>query len=331
MLDRALPGVKVTGASVESVDVGTTTRVRLAVEHDGDESVPRRWFVKLPSASLRARTLTGLVQLPQNEVRFYERLAATVAPACPTALVACTRHLRGFTLVLPDLAATGATLSHAADQLPVDQVAAVIETLAGVHARGISLAHERWLDGPARRFENRCGAALSIPLIRRGLSRAGDAVPQQLHHSLQRYARHRSAVMRELNRGAPATLVHHDCHPGNLYWLDGHAGLLDWQLVRRGDGVGDVAYLLASSLTPHDRAEHERALLGEYAKATGDESGTELQLRYRKHLTYALEAMLVTLAVGGFMPDADATELVRRTAAAVADNDAFTAVDALRQ
>lgn len=317
---------------VVSVDVGTTTRVRLAVEHD-DAAAPRRWFVKLPSSSWRARALVGLVRLPQQEVRFYQQLAPALTPSCPVALAASARPGRGFTLVLPDLDECAATTFPVTAELTVDEAAEVILTLAAIHSRGAQLVHTvPWLHGPSRRLEDGCGTVLSIPLVRRGLARADNAVPSELHRSVHRYARRRTAVMKELRCGS-ATLVHHDCHPGNLYWRAGKAGLLDWQLVRRGDGIGDVAYLLASSLRPDDRANNERALLAEYGtalSARGMSMQTNAVQRYRKHLTYALEAMLVTLAVGGFMADADARELVRRTAAAAVENESFAALEALR-
>ncbi len=129
----------------------------------------------------------------------------------------------------------------------------------------------------------------------------------------------------------PVTLVHHDCHPGNLYWSDGRPGLLDWQLVRIGEGVGDVAYLLATALEPETRRSAESDLLAAYARALAAH-GVEppdpatLHTRHRAHLAYAFEAMVVTLAVGGLMPDAVATQLVQRTAAAVDDLDAFDAM-----
>jgi hypothetical protein len=55
--------VTVSEVKVLSADVGTTTRVRVAVEHNGPETVPRRWFVKLPSRSWRARCMTALPRL----------------------------------------------------------------------------------------------------------------------------------------------------------------------------------------------------------------------------------------------------------------------------
>jgi Ser/Thr protein kinase RdoA (MazF antagonist) len=275
-----------------------------------------------------------MVRLPQREVRFYQRLAESFRPSCVGAIGASAAAARGFTVVLPDVVELGATTSTAADPLTVDQAAKAIEMLSGIHRHGQTLPPDatRWLGGPGRWVENRAGAVLSVPLVHRGLSRAGGAVPDDVLRPLHRYARRRGAVMGELGRTGPPTVIHHDCHPGNLFWCGDAPGLLDWQLVRRGDGVSDVAYLLATSLDPDDRAANERALLTDYARASATHrSAAQLLVSYRKHLTYALEAMLVTLAIGGFMADDDARELVRRTAAAASDNGAFAAVDALNR
>jgi len=48
--------------------------------------------------------------------------------------------------------------------------------------------------------------------------------------------------------------------------------------------------------------------------------------RYRAHLIYPFEAMIVTLAIGGMMNLESNHELIRRTAAAVEDLDAFAAL-----
>ena len=100
------------------------------------------------------------------------------------------------------------------------------------------------------------------------------------------------------------------------------AGLLDWQLVRRGSGLGDVAYLLATAMTPAGREAHETTLIDAYARALvafGDDMpapGVVLHT-YACHLVYAFEAMVLTLAVGGLMPLAANLELISRTASAV--------------
>lgn len=335
MAERHAPGVRVAAARVLSVDVGTTTRARVEVDHDGPATLPRRWFVKLPSASWKALAITALPRLAQTEVRFYEEVAALVPVARPSALAATSRFGRGFTLVLEDVTCRDARPGRPGDVISVEQAGAMVDLLARLHAAlwgDPRLDGElAWLAGPVRRLEDGLGTALAVPLMRRGLDRAGDAVPGRLHAAALRWARGRRRAMRHLQDG-PRTLVHHDCHGGNLFWSGDAPGLLDWQLVRIGEGVGDVAYLLATALAPEDRRRAQDDLLARYARALAahgvkDAPAPEAQrARYRAHLTYAFEAMVVTLAVGGLMADEVVTDLIRRTAQAVLDEDAFEAV-----
>lgn len=328
------PGARVSRVELEAVDVGTTTRVRLRVEHDAGPGVPRRWFVKLPSRLWKAQAITALPRLPQTEVRFYNELAHGLPVDRPALLGATSRFGRGFTLVLGDVTEGGATAGRPGDAIDVEQAGHVVDLLARLHAKHWEdPALDRqlaWLAGPVRRLEDGLGTALAVPLMRRGLARAGAAVPERLHAPALRYARGRRQAMQVLAAG-PRTLVHHDCHAGNLFWRDGRPGLLDWQLVRTGEGVGDVAYLLATALTPEGRRAAERDLVRRYGEglaAAGVAAGDPARLfeRYRAHLTYAFEAMVVTLAVGGLMRDDVATALVTRTATAVDEQDAFAAV-----
>ncbi len=58
--------------------------------------------------------------------------------------------------------------------------------------------------------------------------------------------------------------MHGDAHPGNLYFRNGAAGLLDWQAVRRGHPGRELAYTLATCMTTLDRQAAERDLLDVY-------------------------------------------------------------------
>ncbi len=329
-------GAVVLGVAVLSVDVGTTTRVRLAVDHTGPETFPGRWFVKLPSQSWRARAITTLPRLLHTEVRFYQEVAADVPVPGPPVLAAQRMFGRGTTLVLADVTAGGARPGAPGERLTVAQAAMVMDQLARLHACFWNHARldqaYRWLAGPVRRWENFLGTTLAVPLMQRGLRRAGDVISTALHTAAMDYARQRRRAMRVLAAG-PRTLVHHDCHPGNLFWTPTAPGLLDWQLVRIGEGIGDVAYCLATGLDPATRRQHETLLLARYQQALAAQGITGLDaptllLRYRAHLAYAFEAMVVTLAVGGMMEHDSNLELIRRTAAAIEDHDAFGALRA---
>jgi len=326
----------VANVDIVAVDIGTTTRVCVAVEHNGPDRLPNRWFVKLPSLSWRAWMITALPRLLPTEVRFYNELAEAVPVSKPVCLAAQSRFGRGSTLVLADIAEFDGVPSAASDALTFEQAALVVEQLACSHARFWNNVHldskYRWLAGPIRFLEDFLGTALAVPLMKRGLRLAGTHIPSALHAPAIHYARHRRAAMRFLS-DAPKTLVHHDCHPGNLFWNKSRSkvGFLDWQLVRIGEGVSDVAYFLATALSIETRMLYEAELLAHYAQALADNAITEvdntlLMQRYRAHLVYAFEAMVVTLAVGGMMKLDCNLELIRRTATAVEELDAFSAL-----
>ncbi|HLA26861.1 MAG TPA: phosphotransferase [Syntrophales bacterium] len=326
----------VSGIHVLSADIGTTTRVIVAVEHNGPETLPRRWFIKLPSRAWRAWLITALPQLLQTEVRFYQEVAPSVPVLYPTVLAAQRQRGRGTTLVMADVTEWGAIPGSPRDVLTTNQAALVVEQLAHLHARFWHKASlddaYRWLAGPVRRWEDRLGAALAVPLMQRGLQRAGSNIPTKLHAPAVRYARQRRHAMRFL-AGGPRTLVHHDLHPGNLFWQQSQPGFLDWQLVRIGEGIGDVAYFLATALAPETRRTHELRLLTRYQQILADHrvaapDFTTLLQRYRAHLIYPFEAMVVTLAVGGMMELESNLELIRRASAAVEDHDAFAFIAA---
>lgn len=327
-------GATVSSLHIISVDTGTTTRIRLAVEHDGPATLARQWFVKLPSLAWRARLITALPRLLHTEIRFYNEVARAVPVAIPGFLAAQSEPGKGATLVLMDVTECGAIAGNSGDALTAAQATLVVKQLARLHAHfwnKIDLVRTYgWLAGPVRRLEDHLGTALAVPLMKRGLHQAGKLVPSTLHALAVHYAWHRRRAMRFLSE-APQTLVHHDCHPGNLFWSQSQLGLLDWQLVRFGEGVGDVAYFLATALDPEVRRVHEESLLAIYAQGLkengiiGIDTNILLQ-RYRAHLIYAFEAMLVSLAVGGMIKLEINHELIRRTAAAVKDLDAFTAI-----
>ncbi len=326
--------IVVSNVDVVSVDIGTTTRIRIKVEHSEPAILPGQWFVKLPSMAWQAKLITALPRLLHTEVRFYNEVAQSVSVTVPHFLAAQSQFGRGATLVLTDMTELGTILGSPEDALTFPQAALVVEQLANFHARFWNKEHlnhtYRWLAGPVRRLEDFLGSAMAVPLMKRGLHRAEELVPSTLHAQAIHYARHRRQAMRFLTQG-PQTLVHHDCHPGNLFWHKSQPGLLDWQLIRFGEGISDIAYFLSTALNPETRRLHEVSLIKIYAQCLEDNGVTGIDVnmllqRYRAHLIYPFEAMIVTLAVGGMMNLESNHELIRRTAAAVEDLEAFAAV-----
>jgi hypothetical protein len=334
VVNKHYPHIIVSSVDIVSVDIGTTTRIRVKVEHNEPATLPKNWFVKLPSMAWQARLITSLPRLLHTEVRFYNEVARSVSVRVPGFLAAQSQLSRGATLVLTDMTEIGVTLGSPGDALSFPQAALVVEQLAKFHAcfwDKESLNHTyRWLAGPVRHLEDFLGTAMAVPLMKRGLHQAGELVPSTLQAQAVHYARHRRQAMRFL-KGTPQTLVHHDCHPGNLFWKHSQPGFLDWQLVRFGEGISDIAYFLSTSLKPETRRLHEKELIEIYAKSLEENGIADIDInillqRYRTHLIYPFEAMIVTLAVGGLMNLENNHELIRRTAAAVDDLDAFASI-----
>ncbi len=326
--------IVVSNVDIVSVDIGTTTRIRVNVEHNEPTILPGQWFVKLPSMAWQAKLITALPRLLHTEVRFYNEVARPVSLTIPHFIAAQSKLGSGATLVLTDMTELGIILGNPGDALTFSQAAKVVEQLANFHARfwnAEKLNHTyRWLAGPVRRLEDFLGTALAVPLMKRGLHQAGKLVSSTLHAKAVHYARHRRQAMRFLTE-APQTLVHHDCHAGNLFWNQSQPGLLDWQLVRFGEGISDIAYFLSTALNPETRRLHEMNLIAIYAQCLEDNGIAGIDVnsllqRYRAHLIYPFEAMIVTLAVGGMMNLESNLELIRRTATAVEDLEAFAAI-----
>ena len=314
-------------AEIEILDdqSGTTRRTRARLRLDDGQELAV--FIKRPSRSLIARAFVAVPRLSRAEVNFYSELRDQVPIATPHCHGA-GRFWRGFMVALEDLTDSGASLRSSTDTLSADEAASLLASLAAMHRQwwGRTESHP-WLARNPRR-ELKLGALLSPSLCRLGLWRVGPAVPEPLHKPISHYARNRRKAQEAMSAG-PTTLIHNDCHPGNQFVAaDGRAGLIDWQLCRAGPWARDVAYLLATSLDPETRRSAERDLLAAYLDQLGTVAPNleEAWLAYRRNVVYALEAMLVTAAVGVMMPKSTSLVLVNRTAAAAADLDSFGAL-----
>ncbi|MCY4257005.1 MAG: phosphotransferase [bacterium] len=301
---------------------GTTKRVHAQLELASGQVVPV--FVKQPSSSRLAKLFVALPRLSQAEVAFYSQLQHQVPIATPHCYIA-QHHHTNFILVLEDLSQSGATLRSATQALSPDEANDMLAALADMHRQWWERTTEyKWLAANCRR-EQALGRWLAPTLCRLGLHQARSVVPPELMEPIRRYARNRHAAQQAMQQGA-ATLIHNDPHPANQFvTAAGEPGLLDWQLCRQGPALRDVAYLLATSLTPNTRHNEEQNLLAEYLGRLGPlaPSPDKAWLLYRRNIVYATEAMLITAALKAMMPTPDALTLLERTCAAALDLEAF--------
>lgn len=163
---------------------------------------------------------------------------------------------------------------------------------------------------------------LTGPLLKLSTRRLAERTDIPVHHGRFIDDNYRRAA--HLLDQPPHTVMHGDAHPGNVYFRDGTAGLLDWQAVRRGHPGRELAYTLITSMTTADRRAAEHDLLDEYRRALRAAGGPDLDRdelweRYRMGALYAYTAAVITAGLGGMQADDLAAEGARRGVAALAD------------
>jgi hypothetical protein len=316
----------VSDVSVIGDTSGTTSRARLKLSGDG---VPDSVFVKMAARTPGTRMIGELGRLAETETRFYSELSPELTKGVPTAYGSAFDSLTGrFVIVLEDLAAEACEFPDTLHPFDKDQAGLIVELLARLHGTF-------W----GRPGDNGLGwlySGSSDPTV--------PLVPAMLRTSARRLAGHTDIAVEDgrfiiehypavarLIDAPPHTVLHGDPHPGNTYFRDGAAGLLDWQVVRRGHPMRDIAYTLVTSMTTADRQGSERELLETYRKALSAAGGPDLEpeqlwRRYRQAAAYAYVAASVTAGLGGMQAADIALAGLRHAVAALNDLETVAAL-----
>jgi len=327
MLHAQWPGVLVTGAEVVEVLATQATKVRLKLDvTGGGEGVPTQICIK------GVLTDTGAVPSASIVETLFYREAATALPVRVPGCIHASLNADGSrgVVVMHDVIAAGGRFCSALVPFTPTEAIDGLDQLARLHrdsAPGSSAFTHVW----ARSFLDQISHKPIIPQADlqdlldgpRG-ARLDPAIrdAQRLQGALERLA---GEV-----RAGPLCLVHGDAHAGNIYrQADGELGLVDWQILQKGNWAQDVAYHLAAVLTPDDRRTNERALLGEYCarlKALGgpDIAADTAWYSYRIALVYGYYLWAITRKVDPEITDT----FVYRLGTAVDDLDAFDLLEA---
>jgi len=309
-------GRTVRSVSVVGGDAGTSSRARLALT---GVDVPDSVFVKMPAKTAATRLMGELGQLGETETRFYRELSPRLR-GLPQSYGSDFDPLTGrFVLVLEDLAVYDCEFPDTLNPLDVDQASQIVELLAGLHGTFFGRIPDWLYSGSADRSTPMIGALLKSS-ARRIAARTDIAVERG------RFIDDNYRAVARLIDTPPHTVMHGDAHPGNVYFRDGAAGLLDWQAVRRGHPSRELAYTLITSLTAADRQASQRDILDVYRKALAAAGGPDMDRddlweRYRQGALYAYVAALITAGMGGMQDEGIALKGLRRAVAALEDLD----------
>jgi Phosphotransferase enzyme family len=267
-------GVLAAGAAVESVDAGLfgtgqfglVARAELAYTGTSADG-PRSVIVKLPSEDPGSRGLGIAIGAYEAEVRFYQEIAARTGIAVPRP------HWTGFepgtgrvTLVLEDLSdqwRAGDVIAGGS----VPQAEAALDQIGRLQSDlwdDPKLRELDWLAAPGRTQMLFDGVPQALPVFR---ERFGERLEPRHMALVERLAPHGAEYPRVAWSG-PMVVAHSDFRLDNVMFRERSGALeamvIDWQSVRLGPPLLDVAIWLGSSLSPEDRRAHQDALLRRY-------------------------------------------------------------------
>lgn len=317
----------VMGRTVTSVEIldgsaGTSSRSRLALSGD---DVPASVFVKMSARTAAIRMLGELANLGENEARFYSDLAPELS-CVPESYGSNFDPLTGrFAIILEDMPQDSVEFFDTTRPLDRDKAASLVETLAHVHGTFWNRLPAPGSKGPLS-WLTQASDERSLPISRPLMRFSAKSLAEKTSIPVEdgRFVIENYPAAVRLNDAGPQTVLHGDSHPGNVYFRDGKAGLLDWQVVKRGHPSRDLVYSLVIGMTTANRRANQRQLLDVYRAALAANGGPELDSdelwdRYRQSAVQPFLASLTTAGLGGMQSDEIAYEGLERAIAAFDD------------
>lgn len=324
MLSARWPGVAVHGVEVVELLVTMATKVRLKLAVAGAPEAPTEICIK------GVLTDTGLVASASIvETLFYAEMAEQLPLRLPSCIHASLNAAsNNGVIVMRDLVAAGARFSTPLEPFSPDDVRRGLAQLASLHAVAWQDSAFFALPWPML-FLDRISTNPILPMeTLQGLldDPRGNPLPPELKDAKQLMLAMQAFAAQV--RTMPNCLVHGDAHAGNIFRdTDGAIGIVDWQVLQKGEWSQDVAYHIAAVLTPEDRRTHERALLAYYLDQLQEHGGPQINAetawdRYRAAMVYGYFMWATTRKV----EPAITYEFVRRLGFAVDDLESYSAV-----
>lgn len=327
---------EVVGVEVLDHAFATNQRARIGVTYANNGAGPHTMFVKLAPLDEAHRQMIGATGMGVREAQFYADLANVIDVPVPRCWYADANN-DAFVLLLEDLSVRGCEFSDGSWGIKADAAMAAMEDLARFHARFERVAVRDELAPWLRSSTGRRNTEATAKLMRFVLDQNADALSPAYTTVGNLYVEHH-AWFDEMWHAGPQTLIHGDCHIGNVYLDAGRVGFLDWGLSRVSTPLRDVSYFLTMSVDIEDRRANERALIERYLEALRAAGGVHISFddAWQVHRLQASYTVAATFLA--YMPSYQAGDgmmlgnaLLARTNAALEDLDVVSALrDALQ-
>lgn len=268
-LESAL-GFGIASAEIEPVGAGvgfagSVYRIRLA-PRESDAGLAKTLIWKTVSSDERTRGFLTTLGVYERELRFYEFLAGGIEIAPLPFFSEFDAESGEFCLIIEDL-----SYMQPGDQIAgctFEQALEVVTGAGRLHSQfwseeiGLEVSWVPTFDGGTGYFER----MHSVAWMRLGKTLQG--IPEGLLEAARRVGPRVSDIKARLSH-TPVTLVHGDLRLDNVFFGEGTGGsglkFIDWQAIRMGRGMYDLAYFLSTSVPVEMRRRYQEDLLEAYA------------------------------------------------------------------
>jgi len=282
---------------------------RLHLDYAPGESGPATVVAKCQSLFAENIMLSQMMGFYAREVNFYNELADQLSmrvPACHVAEIA--PEGAPFVIVMEEV--TGATLIDQLDGATKEEAAAIIRTIAVLHARfwhNDALTALDWLPPMNNDMYKGAGGLIEANWDD-FVANWSDKVPGQVIAWCDQLRGQYGEMVDYAATWTPQTFAHTDVRADNFLFGgsagDGVVTVLDFQLSTRHVGAWDIANFLGASITTENRRAWQDDLLREYHDALTELGVTDydfddLVFHYRM---CAMHQALAQIAVSNLDP-----------------------------
>ena len=313
---------------------------RLKLTYYPPKSVgPRTMIAKFSSSNPEMRQRPNTKASYEREVRFYQEAAQESPLPVPACYYADVDMESGWhILLLEDLApAHSGSRTRGCSQT---EARIAIHQIARFHAHwweSPGLDEFKWLSGTEIPGDTEL-AHFREQLWPAFLRKVNTRLPDEVIKIGEMLGEYKGRIARRLFTQKPQTLIHADYQLENMMFgatEEEKFFVVDWQFVKRGSGIWDVAYFLSQSLTQEDRKATEMSILHGYLSILDDYgvqnySFDNAMYDYRLSLIHRFGNLITTITAMPFTKEQIRMHidvLLPRTIAAILDHDCHSLLD----